>query len=152
MKRTAMVCLLVMVLAATLTAPVDAAKGNAGKVTRRAVATYGNPTLGSASGTGGATCLPCPSFGVARTEAWVEVEVYDDASPAPGAFGIRQARRDGTCCIDVAGPFCGSTGTHPVRITRGNKVYVFVYASGDVACPGAFGTSGSVKAVFSNVP
>lgn len=152
MKRTTMVCLLITMLVATLVAPADAAKKTPKTVTRTAVATYDNPTLGSASGTGGAACLPCPSFAVARDEAWVEVEVRDGASPAPVAFGIRQAKPNGTCCIKVAGPFCGSTGKQPVAIKPGAEVHVFVYASGDVACPGAFATSGRVKAVFSNVP
>ena len=152
MKRTAMVCLLVTLLAATLAAPADATKANPRNVTRRAVAAYSNPALGSASGTGGATCFPCPSFAVTATDRWAKMEVHDDASPARVAFGIRQAKPDGTCCDEVAGPFCGSTGKQPIAITPGADVFVFVFATGDVVCPGAFGTSGRVKAVFSNVP
>ena len=149
MKRTAMVCLLVTLLAATLLAPADAAKR---KITRRVVTTYDNPTLGLASGTGGAACLPCPSFAVFAADKWVQMQVDDDVSPAQVAFDIRQSKSDGSCCEKVAGPFCGSTGNQPVGITPGHDVYVFVFASGDVTCPGAAGTSGTVTAVFSNAP
>ena len=152
MKRTAMVCLLVTLVAATLLAPADASSTSAEKVTRRAVATYDVPTLGSASDTIGAACLPCPSFALSAKDQWVKMEVHDDASPAPAAFDIRQEGPDGRCCEHVAGPFCGSTGKRPVEITPGLDLYVFVFATGDIACPGAFGTSGTAEAVFSNLP
>jgi hypothetical protein len=80
------------------------------------------------------------------------MEVGDNASPDQVAFGIRQARADGSCCDKVAGPFCGTTGKRPVRITPGRDVFVFVFAFGDVACPSAVGTSGTITAVFSNLP
>lgn len=152
MKRTVMVCLLVTLLAATLAAPADARKSSRNGLTHRAVAAYTNPTLGIASGTGGAACLPCPRFAVDDTDKWAKIVVHDDASPAPVAFGIQQLSRDGTCCDEVAGPFCGSTGRQPIEITPGLDVLVFVFATGDVVCPGAVGTSGTVKAVFSNAP
>lgn len=152
MKRAVMVCLSVALLAATLVAPADAKKANPTNTTHRQVVTYDNPTVGSASGTGGAMCLPCPSFAVRATDRWAKIQVHDDASPAPVAFGIQQASPDGRCCDEVAGPFCGSTGKQPVAITPGLDVYVFVFATGDVVCPSAVGTSGTVKGVFSNAP
>src|SRR5687768_14021709 len=114
MKRTGMVCLLFALLAATVVTPADAAKSNPQKPARRAVIAYDNPTLGSASGTGGAACFPCPTFAISKAERWVKIEVRDDASPAPVAFDIRQRGLDGACCIKVAGPFCGSTGKQRV--------------------------------------
>lgn len=152
MKRTGMVCSLFALLAATVVSPADAARSNSNKPTRRAVVTYDNPTLGSASGTGGAACLPCPSFDISKAERWVKMEVHDEASPAPVAFGIQQRRSDGTCCTEVAGPFCGSTGKQPVELTPGLDVLAYVYTSGDVICPGGVGTTGTIRAVFSNAP
>lgn len=158
MKRTGMVCLLFPLLAATLAAPADAADGGSKGVapsskrsTRRAVATYDNPTFGSASGTIGEACFPCPAFATSATDASVRMTVDDDASPAPVAFEIRQLRPDGSCCDEVAGPFCGSTGKRSVKIAPGLDVLVFVFASGDVVCAGGLATSGTARAVFSNV-
>ena len=150
MKRTWLICLVLALLAGALVVPADAAKEDP-TLTRRAVATYDNPTLGMASGTGGAACLPCPSFAVSSKDRWVKVEVVDDASPAPVAFAIRQETVDGRCCDHVAGPFCGSTGEEPVALTRGLEVYVFVFAFGDVACPGGLATTGTVTAEFSKL-
>ena len=152
MKRTWLVCLVFALLASALITPANAAKSSWEEVTRRVVVDYDNPTLGSAVGTGGAACLPCPSIAVTAKDRWVTMEVNDDLSPAPVAFGIRQAKPGGGCCVEVAGPFCGSTGKQPVEITPRLDVYVFVFAFGDVTCPGAVGTTGTVTAVFSNVP
>lgn len=152
MKRTWLVCLVFALLASALIVPADAAKTNWNEATRRVVATYDNPTLGSASGTGGAACLPCPSFAITETDRWVKMKVDDDVSPAPVAFAIRQETVDGRCCDYIAGPFCGSTGKRPVEITPGLDVYVFVFAFGDFTCPGAIGTTGTVTAVLSDTP
>ena len=152
MKRTWLVCLALALLAGALVAPAQAAKEKRKKTTRRVVAPYDNPTLGLASGTGGAACLPCPTFDVSAKDMWVKMVIEDDVSPAPAAFGIRQSRPDGSCCDEVAGPFCGSTGRRPVRISPGLDVLVYVFASGDIACPGALGTTGIVRATFSNAP
>lgn len=152
MKRTRIACLLFALVAATLATPADAAKRNEREPARRATATYDNPAFGLASGAGGAACLPCPTFTVSPRERWVKMEVHDDVSPAPVAFDIRQRRPDGSCCAEIGGPFCGSTGRQPVEIRPGLDVLVFVFPSGDTACPGAFGTRGTAVAVFRSDP
>src|SRR5687767_8504277 len=152
MKRTGFVCLVFVLLAGALVAHADAATTYPKKATRRAIVTYDNPTLGFASGTGGAACFPCPSFDISETERWVTLEVDDVVSPAPVAFQITQEGPDGSCCAYVAGPFCGSTGKRPVELSPGFDVFVFVFAFGDVTCPGAVGTTGTVRAIFSNAP
>ena len=152
MKRASLVCLALALLAGALVAPAHAAKEKRKKITRQVVAPYDNPTFGLASGTGGAACLPCPKFAITAKDKWVKMVVADDVSPAPAAFGIRQMRLDGTCCDEVAGPFCGSTGKRSVRISPGLDLLVYVYAFGDIACPGALGTTGIVRATFSNAP
>ena len=152
MKRTGMVCVLFALLAGIAVAPADASRPDTQESTRRRVVPYDNPSVGAASGTGGAACLPCPSFAISSAERWVRMEVHDEASPAPVAFDIRQRRPDGWCCQKVAGPFCGSTGKKPVQLTPGLDVFVFVFASGDISCPGAIGTTGTVRAVLSHGP
>ena len=153
MKRTGLVCLLFVLLAGTLVAPADAAKRNRKKVTREAVATYDYPVFGSASIENGA-CAPChPYIPTSAEERWVTVTVEDVHSPAPVAFSIREVAADGARLpVEGGGPFCGSSGEQPVEIRPGFQVFVAVYAFGDVVCPGAIATTGTVTAVFSNVP
>src|SRR5687768_3409355 len=105
MKRASFVCLVFVLLAGALVAHADAATYPK-KVTRKATVTYENPSLGLASGTGGAACFPCPSFEISKAERWATMEVHDAVSPAPVAFEITQETPDGSCCAYVAGPFC----------------------------------------------
>jgi len=153
MKRTGIVCLLFALLAVTLVAPADAAKRKRKKVTREAVATYDYPTFGSATIDNGA-CAPChPYLDTSAQERWITVTVEDAASPAPVAFSIWEVAADGSRLpVEGGGPFCGSTGGQPVEIRPGFRVFVAVYALGDVVCPGGISTTGTVTAVFSNLP
>jgi hypothetical protein len=162
MKRAGVVCVLFALVAGALVVPADAAnkRKNSKKVTRRAEATYQYPAAGSP--TTKAPCVTltvvgdtCPTFVIYPTEKWVTMDVDDAASPTPVAFSIWQNPDDelGEGALEIrGGPFCGSSGKEPVKLTPGVEVGVLVYASGDVVCPGAFGTTGTVKAVFSNVP
>lgn len=151
LKRTGVVCLLFVLVAGMLVAPADAAKRKPKKVTREAVATYRYPAVGSPSTR--SACLPCPVFTISATERWVKMEVFDDASLAPVAFSIFQNTDNNNAVLEkVGGPFCGSSGKQPVEITPGVDVGFTVYSFGDVVCPGAVGTTGTVRAVFSNVP
>jgi hypothetical protein len=157
MKR-AVVCVLIAVVSGALVVPAQAAKTRPKKVTRRAEATYDLPYVFSPSISGGG-CFTvavagneCPVFSISKTEEWVTMEVKDD-SGTPSAFSIWQkGESDGTGFTVMGGPFCGSSGKNPIRLAPGVEVGVAVYASGDVVCPGAIGTSGTVTAVFSNIP
>ena len=153
MKRTGLICLAFALLAGTLVAPADAAKKNGKKITREAVETYDYPVFGSASAGTGA-CAPChPYIPTTAKERYVTVTVEDAASPAPVAFSILEVDEDGSRhAVEGGGPFCGSTGEQPVEIRPGFRVFVAVFAFGDVVCPGGIATTGTVTAVFSNVP
>lgn len=152
MKRTGLVLLAFALLAGIVVAPADAGNRNRKKVTREAVGTYDYPTFGSASTTG--ACAPChPYFPATPQERWVAVTVEDAVSPAPVAFSIKEVSPDGgRSTIEGGGPFCGSTGDRPVQIEPGLRIFVSVYAFGDVICPGAVATTGTITATFSNVP
>ncbi len=156
MRRVGLICLLMALLAGTLLAPADAAKNKPKKVTRPAEATYGFPATGSPSTTGLCFNLggprSCPEFPIYATEKWVTMEVIDAAGSAPVALSIWQNPDGDDSGEEIGGPFCGFSGKQPVKITPGVDVSVVVYASGDVLCPGAFATEGTVKAVFSNAP
>ncbi len=155
MKRTGVVGFVFVLLVGTLVAPAVAAKRKPRKVTREAVMTYDYPTFASASGPADyGVCYPChPDFPTSAHERWVTVSVEDAVGPAPVAFSIWEVAPDGyQQPVEGGGPFCGSSGEQPVEIRPGYEVFVYVYASGDVVCPGGFATTGTVTAVFSNVP
>ena len=150
MKRNAVVVLVFVLLAGALVTPADAGRRNPKKVSREAVSTYDHPSPGSPSTKG--VCTPCGTFQISGSERWVRMEVVDDASLAPVAFSIYQNLDNDNLFERVGGPFCGSTGKEPVELTPGEHVGFNVYAFGDVVCPGAVATMGTVTAVFSNVP
>lgn len=149
------VSVVIAALACALAIPADAATTKPKKVTRPAEDTYGLPYLISPSFPGGGCFFPvndCPGFRTSKKEQWVTMQLKD-ASGTPTAFSIWQKVDPSDLSAKrVGGPFCGSTGDDPVRITGGVPVGVSVYASGDVVCAGAVGTRGTVTAVFSNVP
>lgn len=151
MRRTLVVCLLFTLLAGTFMMPAEAAKRKSKRVTREAVDTYGMPWLSSPSTGNGCFGDGCVGFRISGSERWVTMQVRDQ-SGTPTAFRITQktdsARRGQT----MRGPFCGTSGVEPVRLVPGVEVHVYVYALGDMGCPGSFGTSGKVRAVFSNLP
>ena len=151
MRRRGLACLLVVLLTGALVAPADAARRKPKKVTREAVGTYRYPAVGSPSTK--SACLPCPTFEISASERWVTMEVVDDTSLSPVAFSIFQNTDDNDAVFEkVGGPFCGSSGKQPLEVTPGEDVGFIVYAFGDTLCPGAIGTSGTVRAVFSNAP
>jgi hypothetical protein len=158
MKRTVVACALIAAVSFALVVPAEAAKTRSKRITRRAEAAYALPYLISPSISGGG-CFTvgvagneCPVFTISKTEEWVTMEVHDE-SGTPSAFSIWQkGESDGMSFTVMGGPFCGSSGKDAVRIAPGVDVGVAVYAFGDVVCPGAIATSGTVTAVFSNVP
>lgn len=158
MKRAAVMCVLVGLVAGALVAPAGAANSKPKRVTRSAEATYDLPYLISPSLAGGG-CFhaggignPCPVFMLEKGEQWVTMEVHD-ASGTPAAFKIWQKKDPNDLSSStMGGPFCGTTGNEPVRLAPGVEVGVSVFAFGDVICPGGFATTGTVTAVFSNVP
>ena len=156
-KRTGILCLLFVLLAGMLVESAAAGKRRPRKVTRDAEATYALPWLGTPSTAGGCVNLgvannDCPKFTISTTERWVRMEVADETG-TPTAFRITQRRDPNSLDPEThAGPFCGSSGEEPVELVPGVDVIVHVYALGDIVCPGSFGTSGTVTAVFSNVP
>lgn len=158
MKKATLICVLLALVAGALTGPSVAAKPSRKRVTRQAEATYALPYLGTASVPAGG-CVhwagvgnPCPEFPISGAERWVTMEVHD-ATGTPTAFEIAQVTADGlnVQTTTVGGPFCGSSGKEPVELTPGRRLLIRVLAAGDVVCPGGFGTSGTVTAVFSNV-
>ena len=153
MKRTGFVCLVFVLLAGALVAPADAGNRKPKKVTREVVATYDHPVFGFVFLDNG-LCAPCRAqFETSAHERWITVAVEDAVSPAPVAFLIMEVDPDGgRHQVDGGGPFCGSTGDQPVEIRPGYRIFVSVYSFGDVVCPGAVATTGTITALFSNVP
>ncbi len=153
MKKTGVACLLFALVAGTFVAPANAAKEPSRKASREAVATY--ELAWPSSPSTGEGCFGddnCPTFSVSRSERWVSIDV-EDASGTPTAFKIAQITdADDSSTETVGGPFCGSSGKQPVKLTPGARIIIRVYALGDTVCPGSVGTSGRIRAVFSNLP
>lgn len=150
MRRSGVVCLLFALMVGTFVAHADAAKRKPRQVTREAAENYGMPWLSSPSTGTGCFGDGCVRFRVSESERWTTMAVSDE-SGTPTAFEITQ-RTDASGTETTRGPFCGSTGERPVELVPGADVFVYVYAFGDAACPGSFGTTGTVTAVFSNLP
>lgn len=149
MRRTGVLVVLFALLMATFVSPAEAEKRKSKSATREAVDTYGLPWLSSPSTGEGCFGDGCVRFRISESERWVTVEVNDESS-TPTAFKITQKKDAAGRAHTVGGPFCGSSGDEAVKLVPGVEVFVYVYAVGDGACPGAVGTSGTVRAVFSN--
>ena len=150
-KRTRVVCLVFALVAGAFVAPADAGKRESKKVTREAVDTYGLPWTSTPSTGEGCFGNGCVRFRISGSERWATIEVSDE-SGTPTAFKVAQKTDRGRAAETMGGPFCGSSGEKSVRLVPGAEVFVYVYGFGDVDCPGSVGTTGSVKAVFSNLP
>ena len=128
------------------------------KVVRKAAGTYASPALGVAPAGGFASCSPqdgfgCVSFKVKPKERFVRFSIIDDSgSPVAGAW-CQDPNGDGLCgdTGEKSGHFCGKMAKAAL-IKPGLEVDVFIYEgfNADPPCP-SFPTSGTVKAVFSNV-
>jgi hypothetical protein len=128
------------------------------RVVRKATGTYASPALGFAPAGGFADCSPqdgfgCVAFKVKPKERFVRFTIADHAGgPVAGAW-CQDPNGDGFCgdTGEPFGHFCGKT-KKAAAIKPGLEVDVFVYEgfNADPPCP-TFPTSGTVKAVFSNI-
>lgn len=157
MKKTMAVALSLGLLVGALVAPAEAGKKKKKKpkrVERVAEITYDGPAWGSAS-TGGVCFRPTNSCGDIATggdEKFVKMEI-DDATGTSVAFTLGQDTDPDTFGTETQyGLFCGTTGDEAIEIEPGYPLIVFPWAFGDVACPGAVATTGTITATLSNLP
>ena len=158
MKKTFSVVLMIALVAgAFAAAPAEAKKKKAPKrVTRVAEATYSAPAFGTASSP--AVCSPalgsCGEFAVGTADKYMKVEILDQTG-TPTAFSVAQDTEPGDPANNYEtshGTFCGTTGDTPIKLVPGAAITVFISAWGDAVCPTGVGTTGTVKAEFSNLP
>lgn len=152
MKKAIAVALSLGLLGGALVAPAEAGKKK--RVERVAEIQYEAPALGTPSTTG--VCFrptnSCGDIATGGSERFVKMEI-DDASGTAVAFTLGQDTDPDTFGTETQyGDFCGTTGDKAIKIKPGFPLIVFPWAFGDVACPGAFGTQGTVKATLSNLP
>ncbi len=155
MKKMIAVALSLGLLGGALVGPAEAGKKKKPKrVERVAEIQYEAPAIGTA--TAGGFCIratgSCGDIATGSTESFVKMEI-DDASGTAVAFTLGQDTDPNTLGTETQyGDFCGTTGDEAIKIEPGFPLIVFPWAFGDVVCPGAFGTQGTIKATLSNLP
>ncbi len=155
MKKMVAVALSLGLLGGALVGPAEAGKKKKPKrVELVAEVRYEAPALGSPSTVG--VCFrptnSCGDIATGSTESFVKMEI-DDASGTAVAFTLGQDTDPETFGTETQyGDFCGTTGDEPIKIEPGFPLIVFPWAFGDIVCPGAFGTQGTIKATLSNLP
>jgi hypothetical protein len=155
-KTFSVVLMIALVAGAFAAAPAEAKKRKPKKVTRVAEATYTAPAFGTASSP--AVCSPalgsCGNFALGTADKYVKVELIDQ-SGTPTAFSVAQDTEPGDATNSIEtnhGTFCGTTGDTPIKLVPGAEITIFISAWGDAVCPTGIGTTGTVKAEFSNLP
>ena len=148
MRRTVTLIVMAALVAGAFAAAPAEAKKKKKKKTRTVSATYDSPALG-VGGVAGLCVAPngCVPFPAGPGEKFVSVTV-EDASGTP-SYGRVTQDLDGDGQADEATPFCGKT-EQPVAIQPGVEINVFVYAVGAQPPCAGVGTSGTIKATFSN--
>lgn len=156
MKKTIAVALSLGLLGAALVAPAEAAKKKKKpkKVERVAEITYDAPAFGTPSTTG--VCFrptnSCGDIATGATEKFVKMEI-DDATGTAVAFTLGQDTDPDALGTETKhGVFCGTTGDKAIKIEPGYALIVFPWVFGDVVCPGAVATTGTITATLSNLP
>ncbi len=157
MKKTISVLLAIGLIFAAMAMPAEAAKKKKRKrVTRTVEVPYSAPGFGTA--TAGVACSPalgsCGNIAVGPDDKYGRFTLTDSTG-TPTAFSVAQDTEPGdpTNTIETNhGTFCGTTGDDPIALVPGAEITIFIWAWGDVVCPTGFGTSGVVKADFSNMP
>jgi hypothetical protein len=154
--RRVLLALLTVTLAVAVAS--SSADARVKKLVRKTSGTYASPALGVAPAGGFADCSPqdgfgCVAFKVKPKERFVRFSIVDDGGgPVAGAW-CQDPNGDGLCgdTGEPFGHFCSKT-KKAAAIKPGLEVDVFLYEgfNADPPCP-TFPTSGTVKAVFSNV-
>lgn len=122
---------------------------------RAAESGYEAPALGSPSS--GGVCLhqtnSCARTSTGNADKFVKVSVADATGTAV-AFTLGQDTDEAAVGTEVTyGVFCGTTGDTAIALeAAGVELLTFVWAFGDIRCPGGIATTGTVTAVFSNLP
>lgn len=158
MKKAFSVAIMVGLVAASLAMPAEAAKKKKKKpqrVERTVESVYQAPAIGTS--TSGGACLnataSCGRSATGPDDLYVKVDVKD-ATPATVPFTLGQDTDPATLGTElIYGDYCGTTGDEPIKLDApGAEVLVFVWAFGDIVCPGGFATTGTVSLKFSNLP
>lgn len=121
------------------------------KIERTAEAVYDAPAIGHPDVIVGCSgSVGCATFAIGAEEAYIQLEIVD--STGLPVYGSVSQDIDGDGFGDGGFNICGST-TEPMPIQPGVEVNIFISAfpGTSPACAGA-GTTGTVKAVISNLP
>lgn len=153
MKKLIATCLTLGLLAGALAMPADAKKKRKPKrVERVAEGTYDNPAIGIPGVAGTSSAGGAVEFGLASNEAFINVEITDDAG-RPVMATMSQDSDPSDTTWEIFATFCGTTDG-PVDVVPGLAVRVSVYTISGPDHPTCVGpaTSGTIKATLSNLP
>jgi hypothetical protein len=158
MGRWIVATLVLILVLSALGANAGAQKRNEKKTPKRSErvveAPYDLPGLISPSSPASLchTGYSCPQIPTATTERFVRIEIEDATGTATAFFLGQNTDPDSPALEEDYGTFCGSTGKKPIRLEAlGAPLVVVPLVFGDVVCPGAVGTTGTVKATLSNL-
>jgi hypothetical protein len=152
MSRTVVAALVISLIAGPLLAPAEARKRK--RITQRAKATYETPALGHSDALIGCLVisdgLGCANFTPRARMKYLSLQIKDESGTSTYAAVSQDLDGDGVGDVDYPN-FCGKTAK-PIKIRPGYVVTVFINGGpgADPPCPGV-GTSGTVKATFSNL-
>jgi hypothetical protein len=159
MKKVLSVLLMVGLVVGSLAMPAEAGKKKKKKkvvrVERTVESVYQAPAIGSPSAGGACpnATNSCAEIATGAEDKYVKVSV-EDATGTAVAFSLAQDTDEATLGSEVdMGVFCGTTGDETIAVQApGVPLLSFVWAFGDIICPGGVATTGTVSATFSNLP
>jgi hypothetical protein len=144
------VALLISLIAGLLIAPAEARRRR--RIVQRARAAYETPALGHGDAIIGCVAdgLGCVNFIPRAGMKYLRLQIKDQSGTS--TYAVVSQDLDGDDVGDADYPnVCGKTAK-PIKIRPGYEVTVFINAGpgGDPPCSGV-GTSGTVRAIFSNL-
>lgn len=151
MKRFLVLFLILGLVVGSVATAEAGKKKKPKKVEREAESVYDTPAIGHPDlivGCSGST--GCANFGIGPKERFISLEIVDSAGLP--VYGSASQDLDGDNFGDEGFNFCGKTD-EPMPIHPGVELNIFISAAGGTSppCAGA-ATSGTVKAVISNLP
>ncbi len=158
MRKTVSLLLVAGLAAAAFAMPAEAAqkkkkKKKPQRIERVVEWRYEAPAIGTPETPG--VCLrptsSCIDIATGPDDKFLQLEATDASGTAVAIEIGQDTDPDNIGTEHSVGIICGAT-TEPLPLEPGAPIVGFPWALGGLACPGAVGTQGTVKATLSNMP